>query len=80
AIPSVPEFSGTISSWIGVFRAITETQSMLQEGYREYYGKVFKIPTLTGWEFFISSPKLIEELRLAKDDELSFEAAIEDVF
>ncbi|KAJ7574535.1 cytochrome P450 [Mycena floridula] len=78
AIPSVPESSGIISSWFAAFRALKDGHKMVEEGYRKYYGRVFRIPTLTGWKIVVGTPKLIEEYRLAKDDYLSFHKAAEE--
>ncbi|KAJ7577380.1 hypothetical protein C8J56DRAFT_1113373 [Mycena floridula] len=78
-IPTVPESAGIITSWYGAFRAITDAHNMVSEGYRKYHGRVFKIPTIIGWKIIISGPKLIEELRLAKDDQLSFQAAVAEM-
>ncbi|KAJ7574537.1 cytochrome P450 [Mycena floridula] len=78
-IPTIPESAGIITSWFGAFRAITGAHKMVEEGYRKYHGRVFKIPTIIGWKIVISGPKLIEELRLAKDDQLSFQEAVAEL-
>ncbi|THH31099.1 hypothetical protein EUX98_g3096 [Antrodiella citrinella] len=51
---------------------------MLQEGYDKYKGGAFKVPQLFRWEVIVTGPKLIEELRKAGDDELSFDEAVAD--
>ncbi|KAJ7574536.1 cytochrome P450 [Mycena floridula] len=78
AIPSIPESSRFVSSWLGAFRSLKDGHKMVEEGYRKYHGRVFRIPTFTGWKIVIGSPKLIQELRLAKDDHLSFHKAAEE--
>ncbi|KAJ7575400.1 cytochrome P450 [Mycena floridula] len=76
AIPSMLESSGIIASWFGAFRALSEAHIMAEEGYRKYHGRPFKILTLTSWKIVIGSQQLIDELRSAKDDQLSFQEAV----
>jgi hypothetical protein len=45
----------------------------------QFKGKVFKVATLDKWVVVVCSPKLIDELRKAPDDELSFDGAVVDV-
>lgn len=45
----------------------------------QYKGRVFKIPHLMGWHVLVSTPELIEELRRAPDEVLSFEHAVGEV-
>jgi hypothetical protein len=40
---------------------------------------VFKIPFLNSWRVVVSGRKLIDELRKAKDEELSFAEAVAEV-
>lgn len=45
----------------------------------KYRDGIFKIPYLNSWHIVVSGPKLIDELRQAKDDELSFAEAVAEV-
>ncbi|OBZ73049.1 Ent-kaurene oxidase [Grifola frondosa] len=48
---------------------------MIREGYNKHKGSAFKIADLNGWHVIVSGPSLIEELRKARDDQLSLEEA-----
>lgn len=48
----------------------------LIENFVKYKGSVFKIPLPFHWHVIVSGPKLIEELRKAEEDELSFGEAV----
>lgn len=53
---------------------------MLQEGYDQFRDAgIFKVPETGPWRLFVTSPELIDELRKAPDDELSFAAATNEV-
>ena len=45
----------------------------------QYKGGSFKVPELFRWTVIVSGPKMIEELRKAGDDELSFDEAVAEV-
>lgn len=45
----------------------------------QYFGAAFKIPLISRWAIVITGPEMIEEVRMASDDELSFNEAISDV-
>ncbi|EKM50979.1 uncharacterized protein PHACADRAFT_262885, partial [Phanerochaete carnosa HHB-10118-sp] len=45
---------------------------MLAEGHAKFGGSPFRIATRQYWHYIVSDPKLIDELRRAPDDELSF--------
>lgn len=51
----------------------------MQEGYDKYKGQIFKVANLNHWLIVVSGPHLIEELRQAPDDELSFSEGINEV-
>ncbi|PSS38083.1 hypothetical protein PHLCEN_2v63 [Hermanssonia centrifuga] len=42
-----------------------------------HYGGTFKIPKFNEWHLVITGPQLIDELRKAPDDQLSFEEAVQ---
>ena len=46
----------------------------------QYKGGVFKVPEMLRWHVFVSGKTLIDELRKANDNELSFMEAIGDVW
>lgn len=45
----------------------------------KYKGETFKIPMIDHWEVVVSKPELIDEVRKAPDDKLSFYAAVDEV-
>ncbi|KIM76338.1 hypothetical protein PILCRDRAFT_797492 [Piloderma croceum F 1598] len=63
-------------SYLGVFRYFTSSGPMVQEGYDKFKGAFFKVPRFRRWLVVVSSHTFIEELRKARDDELSLTAAI----
>ncbi|ESK87975.1 cytochrome p450 [Moniliophthora roreri MCA 2997] len=77
AIPTVGS-SGFISSWITAIKYFRHAQSLVQQGYEKYQGRVFKIPLLEHWQIVVTTPKLLDELRKAPDDVLSFTEANND--
>ncbi|TFK36367.1 cytochrome P450 [Crucibulum laeve] len=52
---------------------------MIEEGYEKHKGGAFRLPGLTQWIVVFNSPKLVEELRKAPDDLMSFTMATEEV-
>lgn len=45
----------------------------------QYGGRPFKIANFRYWQFIVSSPKLIDELRRADDNDLNFLVAVNEV-
>jgi hypothetical protein len=46
----------------------------------QYYGKAFKIPMISKWMIVVSGPEMIEDIRKADSDKMSFRDANADVF
>ncbi|KZT20329.1 cytochrome P450 [Neolentinus lepideus HHB14362 ss-1] len=74
AIPAVGSTS-PILYYIEAFRFLTRSDSVLQEGYNKYKGGLFRIPRFDGWRVYVTTPELVEEIRKAPDDVLSFAEA-----
>ncbi|KAH8834287.1 cytochrome P450, partial [Flagelloscypha sp. PMI_526] len=66
------------ASWKGAIRFIKDGKNMLAEGYREYPGRAFKIPTLTGWMVVLTTEDHVEDIRRARE-QLSFAAGISEL-
>lgn len=45
----------------------------------QYHGSVFKVALLQHWMVIVSGPKMVDELRRRRDDELSFTEGTEEV-
>ncbi|KAK7678985.1 hypothetical protein QCA50_017928 [Cerrena zonata] len=80
ALPSVPTigYTAPILSYYSAVQFVIKGREMVQEGYNKYKGGAFKVPELFYWHVVVTGPKLIDDLRKAGSDELSFnEAAAE---
>ena len=51
----------------------------MQEGYDKYKGQMFKVANLNYWLIIVSGPHLVEQVRQAPEDVLSFSGHINDV-
>ncbi|KAH9897770.1 cytochrome P450 [Cubamyces lactineus] len=78
SIPAVGGSSLPLLSFIGAINFLVNSKRLLQEGYKKYYGSVFKVPLLEEWVLVVSGSKMVEELRKRPDDELSFSEGVED--
>lgn len=47
--------------------------------WHQYGGRPFRFATRKYWHYVVSDPKLIDELRRAPDDQLSFSKAVDEV-
>ncbi|KAJ8081924.1 hypothetical protein PM082_007770 [Marasmius tenuissimus] len=63
---------GVFLSYITAWRAVTDPLKLVEEGCRKYPGGAFKIPTLSGWQVVVNGPQMINDMRRATDEELSF--------
>ncbi|KAF8178062.1 cytochrome P450 [Pholiota molesta] len=77
-IPTIGS-SGIISSYFDSYRFFREGRKMIQEGYEKHYGTPFKIPTMGRYTVVVSGPRMIEDIRRASDDELSFRDAVAEL-
>ncbi|KAG6915977.1 hypothetical protein DXG01_009029 [Tephrocybe rancida] len=77
ALDNIPSIggSGALSSYKGAYKAIFQARDMVQEGYNKYRGAVFKIPGISNWTVVISGHQLVDELRKAPEDQISFNDA-----
>ncbi|KAI0070826.1 cytochrome P450 [Panus rudis PR-1116 ss-1] len=73
-IPSVTTTAPILSTIAGI-RFITKGSQMIQEGYNKYKGGAFKVPRIFSWHVIVTGPKMVDELRKAPDDYLSFDEA-----
>ncbi|KAF9001314.1 cytochrome P450 [Cyathus striatus] len=78
-IPTVGP-SGRLTSFIGGLRFVLKAKDILREGYYRYPDAIFKVPTIQKWEVVVNGPQLIDDIRRAGDDELSFHHASSDLW
>ncbi|PCH36973.1 cytochrome P450 [Wolfiporia cocos MD-104 SS10] len=74
-IPTVGGPSLPLVSYYGAYRFLFHADNIIHEGYTKYKGGLFKHLTLRGCHIILTSPELIEEVRKAPDDQLSFSEA-----
>ncbi|KAG2005613.1 cytochrome P450 [Coprinopsis cinerea AmutBmut pab1-1] len=82
-IPTVGP-DGFISSYLSAWKyEFGNGKQMIQEGYEKYPGSVFKVPTLSSpnrWMIVVNGSRLIEDLRKASKEQLSFGDAFFELF
>ncbi|KAH8113856.1 cytochrome P450 [Phellopilus nigrolimitatus] len=71
AVPAVGP-AGRLASYYGAVRFLSGAKGMLLEGHTKYGARTFKVPELTRWLVVVNTPELVEEIRRAPDDRLSF--------
>ncbi|GLB35443.1 putative cytochrome p450 [Lyophyllum shimeji] len=71
--------SGMFSSYMGAIRMLKHGRDAVQEGYKKYRGAAFKVPGISKWIVVVSGPQMVEDLRKATDDQVSFRDAVADV-
>ncbi|KAI0640041.1 cytochrome P450 [Trametes polyzona] len=78
SIPTVGGYSFPFLSALSSIYVMINSKRIFQEGYKKYYGSVFKVPLLDQWVVVVSGPKMVDELRRRPDDELSFTESVAD--
>ncbi|KAF8989861.1 cytochrome P450 [Cyathus striatus] len=74
-IPTIGH-SGVLTSYITAVKYLFHGKDLVQEGYKKYHGQVFKIATLTDWLVLAAGSQMIEDIRKAKDEQLSPREAV----
>ncbi|KAK0457764.1 cytochrome P450 [Desarmillaria tabescens] len=72
--PSTP-----LLSYLGSLWFFFDATGVLQYGYNKFSNRVFKIAHLNRWMVVVASPELIEDLRRAPEDVLSFQEGVSEV-
>ncbi|GJE92698.1 cytochrome P450 [Phanerochaete sordida] len=73
-VPAIGPTAPLLSYW-GAVRFMLWAQDMLEEGHVKYSGRPFRIRIAHHWHYIVSTRQLVDELRRAREDELSFVAA-----
>ncbi|KAK7460913.1 hypothetical protein VKT23_008841 [Stygiomarasmius scandens] len=76
-IPTVGP-DGFLSSFYGGYQFVLHARDIIQEGYDKYHGRAFKVRMPDQWAVVITGPDMINDLKKAHDDYLSFDEAIKD--
>ncbi|KAJ6569230.1 cytochrome P450 [Mycena capillaripes] len=73
-IPTV-RYSSSLLSYISAFQLFLNGREIINEGYHRYHGSAFKIAQVNQWHVIVSGPKMIDDIRHARDDQLSLRFA-----
>ncbi|KAK0448923.1 cytochrome P450 [Desarmillaria tabescens] len=77
-IPTVGS-SRFIASWKDALKFHFPSKEIIEEGYRKYYGSVFKVPLLDKWIIVVSGAEKIDEIRKSSPEQLSSLDATSDL-
>ncbi|KAF8994942.1 hypothetical protein BDQ17DRAFT_1430676 [Cyathus striatus] len=76
-IPTIG-YSGVLTSYITAIQHMFNSKGLVLEGYKKYGGQPFKVATLGKWVVLVSETQMVDDIRRAKDDQLSFEQAVDE--
>ncbi|PPR06488.1 hypothetical protein CVT26_004577 [Gymnopilus dilepis] len=76
-IPTVGS-SGILGPYIDAFNFFFHGHELIQEGYNKYYGTAFKVSTISKWLVIVSGEEMVDDIRRASEDTLSFEEAVRE--
>ncbi|KAF8637674.1 hypothetical protein AX16_010749 [Volvariella volvacea WC 439] len=68
-------FSGVLTSYITSIQSTFRLKTMVQEALPKFNGSPFRVAMIQKWLVVVTTPQLIDELRKAPDDALSFDEA-----
>ena len=68
-----------ILSYYTAFKFIVNPLPLLHEGYVKNYSRAFRIPTFDRWVVYITSPDMLQDMKAAPEDVLSFDEASAEV-
>ncbi|PAV15330.1 cytochrome P450 [Pyrrhoderma noxium] len=78
-VPAIGPENWFLSFW-GAREYLKNDRKMLQEGYKKYKERTFKVPQYDRWLVVVNSPKLVNEIRLAPDHILSISEGTDEQF
>ncbi|THV05793.1 cytochrome P450 [Dendrothele bispora CBS 962.96] len=67
---------GFFGSYLGAIKYLSRGREMVEEGYYKYPGGAFKVPLIDRWIVYVNGPKMIDDIRRASDENLSFPDAV----
>jgi hypothetical protein len=66
-------------SYLSAFKFIFKANAILHEGYGKHYPKAFKVAKFDAWVVYVTGADMLEDMRTAPEDVLSFEVATAEV-
>ncbi|KAI0714854.1 cytochrome P450 [Earliella scabrosa] len=81
--PDMPTLGGPslpLLSYLGAVNILFRGKTIVNKGYRKYFGVPFKIPFLSGWVVVVTSPDGIEDIRTRPPSELSLAEGFSEIF
>ncbi|KAJ4490988.1 cytochrome P450 [Lentinula aciculospora] len=67
-------------SYMSARRYLSDSMRIVQEGYHQHRGHIFKVAEMDRWTVFASGPQLVKEVMKAPDSLMNGEAAAKDLF
>ncbi|THU78323.1 cytochrome P450 [Dendrothele bispora CBS 962.96] len=77
AIPTVGANGFWSSLWAGIYY-VKHAREVMKEGYDNYYGRAFKVRIPDRWTVVATGPTMINDIKKAPDDVLSFAEAVKE--
>ncbi|KDR68416.1 hypothetical protein GALMADRAFT_215851 [Galerina marginata CBS 339.88] len=74
-IPTIGS-SGIFFSYSDAYKFVRQGHKIVQEGYTQCYGGAFKVRTMSRWMVVVSGPQMLNDIRRATEDQLSFREAV----
>ena len=71
--------TGKLSSFLSAHRFVHNGHDMIQEGIRKYGPAAFRVPMADKWMVILSEKSQINDIRQAREDEISFYHAVGQV-
>ncbi|KAF9008808.1 cytochrome P450 [Cyathus striatus] len=69
-------YSGVLTSYLTAVKYLFYARELLQEGYDKYRGEAFKVATMARWIVVVSGPQMVDDIRKANDEQMSFREAV----
>ncbi|KAF8913740.1 cytochrome P450 [Gymnopilus junonius] len=74
-IPTIGS-DGVIFSYLDALKFYRHGHEMIHQGYTKYYGRAFKVSMISRWVVIVTGPDMVNDIRQATDDQLSFRDAV----
>ncbi|KAH9916523.1 cytochrome P450 [Fomitopsis serialis] len=74
SIPAVG-YPSWLGPWAGAIRFFYDSKRIINEGYRKYKGRTFRVPLWNEWTYIVTDQKCIDEMYHLPDDVLSLRHA-----